>query len=196
MNFGQRLQNERIKNQLTQDEVANKLLVSRQTISSWENERTYPDINSLIILSDFYNISLDTLLKEDSGMKEYLEKNEITKNLKPILVILTFINVLFLITLAFVETNFFDNSSLFLIFIMGISNTLALLYLSTFMSKIKSKKKCILFNYMKKYKYHSIGIIVLIILIGLIVTNYNALAGGLIVGLGSGFIATLISKKS
>ncbi|MCL0318612.1 helix-turn-helix domain-containing protein [Apilactobacillus xinyiensis] len=196
MNFGQRLQNERIKNQLTQDEVANKLSVSRQTISSWENERTYPDINSLIILSDFYNISLDTLLKEDSGMKEYLEKNEITKNLKPILVILTFINVLFLITLAFVETNFFDNSSLFLIFIMGISNTLALLYLSTFMSKIKSKKKCILFNYMKKYKYHSIGIIVLIILIGLIVTNYNALAGGLIVGLGSGFIATLISKKS
>ncbi|WP_054658851.1 helix-turn-helix domain-containing protein [Apilactobacillus ozensis] len=76
MEFGKRLQSERVNNKLTQDEVANKLIVSRQTISSWENERTYPDINSLIKLSNLYHVSLDTLLKEDSGMKEYLEKKK------------------------------------------------------------------------------------------------------------------------
>ncbi|MDC7952748.1 helix-turn-helix transcriptional regulator [Liquorilactobacillus mali] len=48
--------------------------MTRQTISSWENEKTYPDIYSLIKLSNYYHILLDTLLKEDTGMREYLEK--------------------------------------------------------------------------------------------------------------------------
>ncbi|MCK8624533.1 helix-turn-helix domain-containing protein [Apilactobacillus sp. M161] len=198
MNFGQRLQNERIKNQLTQDEVANKLLVSRQTISSWENERTYPDINSLISLSDFYNISLDTLLKEDSGMKEYLEKNEIAKNLKPILKILTFVNILFMVTTIVKEFNIFNNSLFNLsTFVMGISNTLALFYLNAFMTKISFKKKSVTINYMKQHKYYSIGIIVTIFSIGLIVNRYNALVGGMFSGIASaGLVLVFISKKS
>lgn len=84
MKFGERLKNERLNQHLTQDQVSKDFFVSRQTISSWENEKTYPDINSLIKLSNYYHISLDTLLKEDHGMREYLEKKDVSYHLKPI----------------------------------------------------------------------------------------------------------------
>ncbi|MCK8611589.1 helix-turn-helix domain-containing protein [Apilactobacillus nanyangensis] len=81
MQFGDRLKQQRKNKNLTQDDVAAKLNVSRQTISSWENEKSYPDIKSLTVLSDMYDISLDTMLKEDSGMKEFIEKSDLRKNL-------------------------------------------------------------------------------------------------------------------
>lgn len=62
MKFGERLKNARLDMYLTQENVANELFITRQTISSWENEKTYPDISSLIKLSNYYHISLDVLL--------------------------------------------------------------------------------------------------------------------------------------
>lgn len=50
---------------MTQENVAEKINVSRQTISNWENEKSYPDIISVIELSNLYSISLDDLLKGD-----------------------------------------------------------------------------------------------------------------------------------
>ena len=84
MKFGDRLKNARTELNLTQEQVANDFFITRQTISSWENEKTYPDIASLIKLSDYYHISLDVLLKEDTGMREFLEKEEVTRQIKPI----------------------------------------------------------------------------------------------------------------
>ncbi|MDF7668628.1 helix-turn-helix transcriptional regulator [Lactobacillus sp. ESL0703] len=84
MRFGEYLKQVRLAKNLTQEEVAEDFFVSRQTISSWENEKTYPDMASLIKLSDYYQISLDTLLKEDSGLREYLEKQDVITKLKPI----------------------------------------------------------------------------------------------------------------
>lgn len=84
MKFGERLQKARTEMNLTQGAVAQKFFITRQTISNWENEKTYPDVASLIKLSDYYHISLDTLLKEDVGMREYLEKREVSKELKSI----------------------------------------------------------------------------------------------------------------
>lgn len=81
MQFGDRLKQQRKIKELTQDDVARKLNVSRQTISSWENENSYPDIKSLIQLSNLYNISLDTMLKEDKGMKEFIEKSDLRKKM-------------------------------------------------------------------------------------------------------------------
>ena len=57
-----------------------KIGVSRQTISNWENNRSFPDIVSVIGLSDLYSVSLDELLKEDKKMIKYLE--EITNEVK------------------------------------------------------------------------------------------------------------------
>ncbi|WEV36993.1 helix-turn-helix transcriptional regulator [Lactobacillus sp. ESL0677] len=94
MKFGEHLKQARITRHLTQEEVAEKFFISRQTISSWENEKTYPDIVTLIKLSDYYQISLDTLLKEDTGMKEYLEKKNVITKLKPIKWCLTVIGLI------------------------------------------------------------------------------------------------------
>ena len=74
MNIANQLKTFRSSKQISQDELADIIHVSRQTISSWENNRSYPDIHSLILLSEFYEVSLDELVKGDiTMMKEKLE---------------------------------------------------------------------------------------------------------------------------
>ena len=55
---------------LSQAEVAEKLNISRQAISKWENGWTSPDIDNLVILSDLYDVSLDELIKNDEKKKD------------------------------------------------------------------------------------------------------------------------------
>ena len=64
MEIGKKLKEARLNRDLTQEVIAEKLNVSRQTISNWENEKSYPDIISVIELSNLYSISLDDLLKQ------------------------------------------------------------------------------------------------------------------------------------
>ena len=75
MEIGTKLKNARIEAGLTQEKAAEKIDVSRQTISNWENEKSYPDIISVIALSDLYSVSLDELLKGDQKMAEHLEES-------------------------------------------------------------------------------------------------------------------------
>lgn len=75
MEIGNKLKKSRLESKLTQEKVAEEIQVSRQTISNWENEKSYPDIISVIKLSDLYNVSLDELLKGDSEMIKYLEES-------------------------------------------------------------------------------------------------------------------------
>src|SRR5574344_1246502 len=63
---------------LSQEELAEKVFVTRQTISNWENNKSYPDIYSLLLLSTTFNISLDQLIKGDlTIMKEEINNNEL-----------------------------------------------------------------------------------------------------------------------
>lgn len=73
MDIGKKIQAARLKSGLTQEQVAENFGVSRQTISNWENDKTYPDIISVIRMSDLYGVSLDTLLKDENTMSNYLE---------------------------------------------------------------------------------------------------------------------------
>ena len=75
MEIGKKLKNARIEAGLTQEKAAEKIDVSRQTISNWENEKSYPDIISVIALSDLYSVSLDELLKGGQKMAEHLEES-------------------------------------------------------------------------------------------------------------------------
>lgn len=68
MNIDKKIIEIRKNNNLTQEELAEKLNVSRQTISNWENGKCYPDIEILIIISNKFNISLDHLLKDNIVM--------------------------------------------------------------------------------------------------------------------------------
>ena len=65
---------------LSQEELAEKVYVTRQTISNWENGKSYPDIHSLLLLSSLFNVSLDQLIKGDIEiMKEEIKEVEINK---------------------------------------------------------------------------------------------------------------------
>lgn len=89
MEIGVKLKEARINKGCTQESVAEIIQVSRQTISNWENEKSYPDIVNVIKLSDLYEISLDKLLKGDEKMIEHLEEstNTVKSNKKLILAI-------------------------------------------------------------------------------------------------------------
>lgn len=67
------LKEQRTKMGLTQQEVADHLHVTRQAISGWETGKSYPDIPLLVALSDYYDLSLDYMLKGD---EKYLAKIE------------------------------------------------------------------------------------------------------------------------
>ena len=65
---------------LSQEELAEKIYVTRQTISNWENEKSYPDIHSLLALSSIFEISLDQLIKGDIEiMKQEISKEEVRR---------------------------------------------------------------------------------------------------------------------
>lgn len=86
MEIGKCLKDARLKENLTQEDIAEKLGVSRQTISSWENGKSYPDIASIIKISDIFNISLDKFLKEDKKLVNKLQENtDIVKSNKAII---------------------------------------------------------------------------------------------------------------
>jgi len=80
MEIGSKIKKSRIDAKLTQEQAAEALCISRQTISNWENEKSYPDILSVLKMSDLYGISLDYLLKGDSPMKNYLDYIEESTN--------------------------------------------------------------------------------------------------------------------
>lgn len=61
---------------LSQEQLAEKLYVSRQTISNWERDKTYPDVQSLLMLSILFDTSIDTLVKGDvTVMEETVERD-------------------------------------------------------------------------------------------------------------------------
>lgn len=62
------------------NELAEKVFVSRQSVSNWENDKTYPDIKSLLLLSEVFSVSLDYLVKGDiEEMKKQIDVQEFAK---------------------------------------------------------------------------------------------------------------------
>lgn len=102
MNIGEMLKRWREDARLTQEDVAHSLNVSRQTISNWENERSYPDLIYTIQLSDLYGVSLDVLIKGDEKMIEHLEKstNIVASNKRLLLAIA--VNIVIVIGMFFI----------------------------------------------------------------------------------------------
>lgn len=99
MEIGKQIKKYRMEMNFSQEELSEKIFVSRQTISNWENNKNYPDVKSLLLLSSLFNVSLDILIKGDlEEMKEQIKKEDIDKfkrdsNIFTILFILTMISV-------------------------------------------------------------------------------------------------------
>ncbi|MGI6404876.1 MAG: helix-turn-helix domain-containing protein [Syntrophaceticus sp.] len=76
MELGKQIKKIRNEMSLSQDALAEKIYVSRQTISNWENDKSYPDVNSLILLSEVFETSIDILIKGDVEIMKEQVKNE------------------------------------------------------------------------------------------------------------------------
>ncbi|HHD2752874.1 TPA: helix-turn-helix domain-containing protein [Clostridium perfringens] len=78
MEIGKQIKKYRTEMKFSQDELAEKIFVSRQTISNWENNKNYPDVKSLLLLSSLFDVSLDILIKGDlEEMKEKIKSEDI-----------------------------------------------------------------------------------------------------------------------
>ena len=74
MNLGIRIKEEREKLNMSQDELAEKMNITRQAISKWETGKSFPDIEKILELSNLFNLSLDELVKGDKAFQENLIK--------------------------------------------------------------------------------------------------------------------------
>lgn len=82
MKIGYQITSIRKEQQLTQEEFGKLFHVTRQTVSNWENEKSYPDLQVLIDISNRFEISLDTLLKEDAKMVRTIDKERVLGTIK------------------------------------------------------------------------------------------------------------------
>lgn len=129
MEIGKKLRSARLQKGFTQEAAAEKIQVSRQTISNWENEKSYPDIVSVVNLSNLYEISLDELLKEDKRMLEHLEESTNIVRSNKRLVTAVILNIVFLLVLILLS-NIVPIKAVFLaaVFVLAIISFSLLLY--------------------------------------------------------------------
>ena len=100
MEVGAQIKKYRSNMGISQEELAEKVYVSRQTVSNWETGKNYPDIHSVLLLSSVFNVSLDQLIKGDVEiMKNEIKETEI-KNLNKIGGIYAVFLILTVITLV------------------------------------------------------------------------------------------------
>lgn len=80
MEVGAQIKKYRSNMGISQEELAEKVYVSRQTVSNWETGKNYPDIHSVLLLSSVFNVSLDQLIKGNVEiMKKEIKETEIKK---------------------------------------------------------------------------------------------------------------------
>lgn len=98
MELGNQIKKYRKELSISQDQLAEKVFVSRQTISNWENDKSYPDVHSLILLSESFDTSIDNLIKGDIDImkreirEEDKKKFESISNLYAVLLIASIIS--------------------------------------------------------------------------------------------------------
>lgn len=96
MELGNKIKYYRGEKEFSQEELAERVYVSRQTISNWENNKSYPDINSIVLLSEIFEISIDNLIKGDV---EQMKKEINTEDVKKLNFYATMMAILMLVAL-------------------------------------------------------------------------------------------------
>lgn len=103
MTIGELLKEARLQAGMTQEKVAEAIGVSRQSISNWENDKTYPDVINVIALSELYQVSLDYLLKGSKNYMKHLdESTDIVKSNKALIrsIVLGVLAILFILLIS------------------------------------------------------------------------------------------------
>ncbi len=145
MEISKCIKDARQNNNISQESLAEQLGVSRQTISSWENGKSYPDLVSIIKMSDIFNISLDKMLKEDKKLVNNMqEKMDTVKSNKSIVFTILFAIIIFggiYLTQTFVDIpkidNLYLNIGVLIAFIVGV---LTYLFSNVYVGKFLNQK--------------------------------------------------------
>jgi len=116
MNLNELLKNFRIKNQMTQEQLADKIHVSHQTISKWEQGINTPSIDNLLLLSDLYNISLDELIRGGNYLRRPFVVGKKISKLRLIFIFLSWL----IICVLFLNFGVVPLAMRILIFIVGL----------------------------------------------------------------------------
>lgn len=101
MELARQLKAKREEHGLSQDEVAKAIFVSRQTVSNWENDKTYPDVQSLLLLSQLFGVSIDELIKGDAVAMQQAIREDSRKMRLLSIGMLAFSGLAFLFLLVF-----------------------------------------------------------------------------------------------
>lgn len=99
MDIGKIIKEKRTLRNMTQEELANEFFVSRQLISKWENGKSYPDLEQLLKLSDFFDLTLDELMRGDKKMTKKLNTTIKRKSL--------FVTIIIILLLGFIPFGYF-----------------------------------------------------------------------------------------
>ncbi|EOL47188.1 hypothetical protein RV11_GL002351 [Enterococcus phoeniculicola] len=100
MEISEILKKKRKERNYTQEEVAKKLFVSQKSISNWERNKTYPDIDSLIRLANLYDLSLDSILLEGSAIVEDIKEQAEIRKLRIVSIFPLLVNLVLLFLLV------------------------------------------------------------------------------------------------
>ena len=145
MEISKCIKDARQNNNISQESLTEQLGVSRQTISSWENGKSYPDLVSIIKMSDIFNISLDKMLKEDKKLVNNMqEKMDTVKSNKSIVFTILFAIIIFggiYLIQTFVDIpkidNLYLNIGVLIAFIVGV---LTYLFSNVYVGKFLNQK--------------------------------------------------------
>ena len=138
------LKQHRLDSNLTQEQVAEKVFVSTKSISNWENDRNFPDIESLVRLAKLYNLSLDSLLLEGSDIMNDIKKKEKAYQLQKVSLIgpqlTNFILFLMLLLPDKFKIFYMSDSMSYLILLAIFSNAVTVFYFNNQLKKYDIKE--------------------------------------------------------
>lgn len=138
------LKQHRLDLNLTQEQVAEKILVSTKSISNWENAKNFPDIESLVRLAKLYNFSLDNLLLEGSDIMNDIKKKEKAYELQKINLLgpqLTNFILFLMLVLSSNFKNFYMSDYIMVLTILAaFSNVITVFYFTNQLKKYDIKE--------------------------------------------------------
>ena len=109
MKFGNKLKENRVRKQMTQQDLADKLVVSTRTISNWESNHSYPDLGALIKLGQIFEMSIDDILLDESElikkMSKDMKKGKHRKKLLFVSLIPFFLLLIIIFSFVFISDN-------------------------------------------------------------------------------------------
>lgn len=136
MRIADQIKSARIQKEYTQEQSAENLMVSRQTISNWENGKSLPDIVSIIRMSDLYDVSLDELLKGDKVLMEKIEKDAMAVKVEKKIIKFAWVSIVLGVIVIILGNIFEDNPVIDFIngalpwVLLGLMLLFAMLYLN------------------------------------------------------------------